>query len=120
MSTSANLEYVRIVGAGSRTSIFRRSADEKKSDLLKRLREAEQQQDFYSGLYRQYTTNLLKLVIYVRSLLSNERAKQYLQALIMEKLRKASGRRKSPSQPPKKPSEEPPPEPSPKPEDSSS
>ena len=43
-------------------------ADEKKSNLLKRLKEAEQQQDFYSGLYRQYTTNLLKLVIYVRSL----------------------------------------------------
>ena len=55
-------------------------ADEKKSDLLKRLREAEQQQDFYSGLYRQYTTNLLKLVIYVRSLLANEKVKEYLQA----------------------------------------
>ena len=53
-------------------------ADEKKSDLLKKLREAEQQQDFYSGLYRQYTTNLLKLVIYVRSLLSNQRVQDYL------------------------------------------
>ncbi len=53
-------------------------ADEKKNDLLKRLREAEQQQDFYSGLYRQYTTNLLKLVIYVRSLLSNLKVRQYL------------------------------------------
>ena len=53
-------------------------AEEQKSDLLKKLREAEQQQDFYSGLYRQYTTNLLKLVIYVRSLLANERVKQYL------------------------------------------
>jgi ParB-like chromosome segregation protein Spo0J len=53
-------------------------ADEKKSDLLKKLREAEQQQDFYSGLYRQYTTNLLKLVIYVRSLLNNQRVKDYL------------------------------------------
>ena len=54
-------------------------ADEKKGDLLKRLRDAEQQQDFYSGLYRQYTTNLLKLVIYVRTLLSNAKVKQYLQ-----------------------------------------
>jgi ParB family transcriptional regulator, chromosome partitioning protein len=53
-------------------------AEEKKSDLLKTLREAEQQQDFYSGLYRQYTTNLLKLVIYVRSLLANQRVKEYL------------------------------------------
>ena len=55
-------------------------ADEKKSDLLRRLKEAEQQQDFYSGLYRQYTTNLLKLVIYVRSLLANAKVKAHLQA----------------------------------------
>jgi hypothetical protein len=54
-------------------------ADDQKNDLLKRLREAEQQQDFYSGLYRQYTTNLLKLVIYVRSLLANERVCAYLE-----------------------------------------
>ena len=52
--------------------------DENKNDLLTRLREAEQQQDFYSGLYRQYTTNLLKLVIFVRSLLSNNRVRDYL------------------------------------------
>jgi ParB family transcriptional regulator, chromosome partitioning protein len=54
-------------------------ADQKKSDLLKRLREAEQQQDFFSGLYRQYTTNLLKLVIYVRSLVNNAKVRQYLE-----------------------------------------
>ena len=54
-------------------------AEDKKSNLLKRLQEAEQQQDFYTGLYRQYTTNLLKLVIYVRSLLNNSEVKQYLQ-----------------------------------------
>ncbi len=53
-------------------------ADEKKAGLLKRLKEAEQQQDFYSGLYRQYTTNLLKLVIYIRAMLSNARTKEYL------------------------------------------
>ena len=61
---------------GARTPWTR--AEQKKSDLLKRLQEAEQQQDFFSGLYRQYTTNLLKLVIYVRSLLANERVRQYL------------------------------------------
>lgn len=54
-------------------------ADDKKSGLLKKLREAEQQQDFYSGLYRQYTTNLLKLVIYVRSLTANPRVRQHLE-----------------------------------------
>ena len=53
-------------------------ADEKKSQLLKKLQEAEQQQDFYSGLYRQYTTNLLKTVIYVRQLLGNAEVKVYL------------------------------------------
>ncbi|MCA9107523.1 MAG: ParB N-terminal domain-containing protein [Planctomycetales bacterium] len=53
-------------------------ADERKSDLLKRLREAEQQQDFYSGLYRQYTTNLLKLVIYVRQIVANPRVAAHL------------------------------------------
>lgn len=54
-------------------------ADEKKSQLLKKLQEAEQQQDFYTGLYRQYTTNLLKLVIYVRTLLNNQAVRAYLQ-----------------------------------------
>lgn len=53
-------------------------ADQKKGDLLKKLQEAEQQQDFYSTLYRQYTTNLLKLVIYARTLVANARIKQYL------------------------------------------
>jgi ParB family transcriptional regulator, chromosome partitioning protein len=55
-------------------------AEDKKSQLLKKLQEAEQQQDFYTGLYRQYTTNLLKLVIYVRTLLNNAEVKAYLQS----------------------------------------
>ena len=54
-------------------------SDEKKSNLLKKLQEAEQQQDYYTGLYRQYTTNLLKLVIYVRTLPNNSGVKSYLQ-----------------------------------------
>jgi hypothetical protein len=62
---------------GSRTPWAQ--ADEKKNDLLKKLREAEQQQDFYSGLYRQFTTNLLKLVIYVRTLLGNPKVQAYMQ-----------------------------------------
>ena len=55
-------------------------AEQNRNNLLKRLQEAEQQQDFFSGLYRQYTTNLLKLVIYVRSLVSNARVREYLEA----------------------------------------
>ncbi|MEY3227152.1 MAG: Chromosome-partitioning protein Spo0J, partial [Planctomycetota bacterium] len=48
-------------------------AEKKNDDLLKRLQDVEEKQDFYAGLYRQYSYNLLKLIIYVRSLLSNER-----------------------------------------------
>lgn len=55
-------------------------AEDKKSRMLQRLQEAEQQQDFYSSLYRQYTTNLLKLVIYARSLISQSEVRQYLEA----------------------------------------
>jgi hypothetical protein len=55
-------------------------AEDKKSRMLQRLQEAEQQQDFYSSLYRQYTTNLLKLVIYARSLISQPEVRQYLEA----------------------------------------
>ena len=50
----------------------------KSTTCSKQLQEAEQQQDFFSGLYRQYTTNLLKLVIYVRSLVANARVREYL------------------------------------------
>lgn len=52
---------------------------QQKNNMLQKLQEAEQQQDFYSGLYRQYTVNLLKLVIYVRSLISNEVVRDYLE-----------------------------------------
>jgi hypothetical protein len=55
-------------------------AEDKKSRMLQRLQEAEQQQDFYSSLYRQYTTNLLKLVIYARSLISQPEVREYLEA----------------------------------------
>lgn len=43
-----------------------------------RLQDVEEKQDFYAGLYRQYSYNLLKLTIYVRSLLSNERVHVFL------------------------------------------
>jgi hypothetical protein len=46
--------------------------------LLKRLAEAEEKHDFYTTLYRQYSINLLKLVIYARLLVTNERITAYL------------------------------------------
>ncbi|MDB4614290.1 hypothetical protein OAH18_01240 [bacterium] len=48
------------------------------SDLLKKLKDAEQQQDFYSTIYRQYSINLLKLVVYVRRLLTNTEVRKFL------------------------------------------
>lgn len=51
---------------------------QKKNDLLKKLAEAEQKHDFYSQLYKQYTVDLLRLAIYARSLLTNQRLREYL------------------------------------------
>ena len=65
--------------------------EQKKGDMLKRLQEAEQQQDFFSGLYRQYTANLLKLVIFARALLANERVREYLQAHYAEQVEMFEG-----------------------------
>jgi ParB family chromosome partitioning protein len=51
---------------------------QKKNDLLKKLTEAEEKHDFYSQLYKQYTVDLLRLAIYSRSLLTNQRLREYL------------------------------------------
>ena len=58
-----------------------------KSDLLKKLQQVERKQEFFSGLYRQYTANLLKLVIYVRSLVTNDIIKAYLDNKYPEQVR---------------------------------
>ena len=51
---------------------------QRKSDLLKKLADAEQKHDFYSRLYKQYTVDLLRLAIYARSLLTNNRVRGYM------------------------------------------
>lgn len=51
---------------------------QRKSDLLKKLAEAEQKHDFYSRLYKQYTVDLLRLAVYARSLITNSRIRAYL------------------------------------------
>lgn len=53
---------------------------QRRNDLLKQLAEAEQKHDFYSGLYKQYTIDLLRMAIYVRTLINNTRVREYLQA----------------------------------------
>ena len=52
--------------------------EQRKSDLLKKLADTEEKHDFYTTLYRQYSINLLKLVIYARLLVTNERIAAYL------------------------------------------
>jgi ParB-like chromosome segregation protein Spo0J len=52
--------------------------EQRKSDLLKKLADAEEKHDFYTTLYRQYSINLLKLVIYARLLVTKERIAAYL------------------------------------------
>jgi hypothetical protein len=54
--------------------------EQHKSDLLKKLADTEEKHDFYTNLYRQYSINLLKLVIYVRTLVNNDRIMAYLRA----------------------------------------
>ena len=51
---------------------------QRKNDLLKQLEEAEQKHEFYSRLYKQYTVDLLRMAIYVRTLVHNPRIRAYL------------------------------------------
>ena len=53
-------------------------AEHKKNELLKKLQDAEHKHDFYSRLYRQYSVDLLKLVIYARSVITNPRVREYV------------------------------------------
>ena len=53
-------------------------SERKKGDLLRRLQDTEQKHDFYSRLYRQYSVDLLKLVIYARSLVTNKQVRAYM------------------------------------------
>lgn len=48
-------------------------------DLVKKLTEVEKHFDFYSGLYRQYVGDLLKLSIYVRQIITRPALRNHLQ-----------------------------------------
>jgi len=52
---------------------------EKKKQLVEKLEETEKRYNFYSILYRQYTTDLLKLCAYARKLITNESIKSHLE-----------------------------------------
>lgn len=53
-------------------------ATEKKNELVSKLEEIQRRYDFYASLYRQYSADLLKLCIYVRTLITNERVKAFI------------------------------------------
>jgi ParB family transcriptional regulator, chromosome partitioning protein len=50
----------------------------RQKELVESLREAEQKHDFYTGLYRQYTTDLLRMVPYVRAIITTPSLADYL------------------------------------------
>jgi ParB family transcriptional regulator, chromosome partitioning protein len=58
-----------------------------KRDLVNKLAEAEKHYDFYSSLYRQYVGDLLKLVIYVRQIVSRPELREHLAAHHAEDLK---------------------------------
>ena len=57
-----------------------------KRELVTKLEAIEKRYDFYSSLYRQYTTDLLKLCIYVRKLVVNEKIRDRLNTTTPEVL----------------------------------
>ena len=57
------------------------SADEtRKKAMIAKLQEAENQHDFYSSLYRQYSADLLRVTFYIRRILANSKIEEYLKA----------------------------------------
>lgn len=57
---------------GRRNTPWNRDTRQRKA-LTNKLEEAEQRHEFYTGLYRQYVADLLKLSIYVRRLITNKK-----------------------------------------------
>jgi ParB-like chromosome segregation protein Spo0J len=55
------------------------TAQKTRRDLAKKLAEVEKHYDFYSGLYRQYVGDLLKLAIYVRQIVTRPELRTYME-----------------------------------------
>ena len=51
---------------------------DKKQALVEKLESVQKRYDFYTILYRQYSEDLLKLYIYVRKLITNDKVRTYL------------------------------------------
>jgi ParB family transcriptional regulator, chromosome partitioning protein len=61
---------------------------EKKKQLVAKLEEIQKRYDFYTSLYRQYSTDLLRLCIYVRRLITNEAIAAHLESNFPELLKR--------------------------------
>lgn len=62
----------------------------KRRELVARLEEAEKQHDFYTGLYRQYSADLLKMALYVRKLITTPAIQEFLKAHHQQTLKELS------------------------------
>jgi len=51
----------------------------RRKELVARLEEAEKQHDFYTGLYRQYSADLLKMALYVRKVITTPEIKAHFE-----------------------------------------
>jgi hypothetical protein len=67
-----------------RTDPWHRNAAQR--GLVAKLEEVEKRHDFYSGLYSQYSTDLLKLVAFARKLITNDTTKVYMEEHFAEVL----------------------------------
>lgn len=61
-----------------RTNMPWQTAHQKKRDLAQKLAEVEKHYDFYSTLYRQYVSDLLKLAIYTRRIINHPELRNHL------------------------------------------
>jgi hypothetical protein len=61
---------------------------EKTKQLVEKLKETEKRYNFYTILYRQYTTDLLKLCTYARTLITNVSIKSHLESNFPEILQR--------------------------------
>ena len=52
----------------------------RRKELVARLEEAEKQHDFYTGLYRQYSADLLKMALYVRKIITTPDIQAHLES----------------------------------------
>jgi hypothetical protein len=62
-----------------------------KKELVTKLEAVEKRYDFYSGLYRQYSADLLRLCVYVRKVVSNEQLRAHIEKHFPDQLKRFEG-----------------------------